>query len=475
MISADGSRVLHRDDPEIHTVILSNLKNAEKVEIVSTGSRYSLIVRVSLVAGLFRDDLIGEDGKLMRGERWLPTTGKLIRELILKFILVSSTMKEYTYDTVNDKCTMLQPDVINECVQQRDAFDATNQHVPLCPDFVAFIPFLTREAFDNIFNTPKNKHYADCRVFSKLRTYFSIAFKPQVAMIVMESIPASYVPLKQIYKLPDAINPALIQQVCAMYVVLFHMCKMVALDAHWSNWLVDASKPPPLGVKLIDFGMCLSTFDTNKIKEIVRTYFERHSTELPAYLRLMGASPGDSPDEVMVKAIMSVRVLDGRMEPWIHKILVISMLIDGFFNMNHSTKKTCQMKHAFNVVYNDACKTMSNILETLSLDLQTYLASQSEDKSQHVSAMLRNMAAYMTTYYGLGPRTWDLHADDAPAPAPAPESMDQGAALSSYSVRVLHDSHGGKKTNNTRKRNSTKRKRNKKNSSKSRKNKMHRK
>ena len=435
MISADGTRVLERNDPEMHALLLEALKNATEVNVVSTGSRYSLIVRVSLPVSLFRDDLIGEDGQLMReDERWLPTTGKPIRELILKFILVSSPMTQYTYDAVNDKCTMLAPDVIHEYEQQRDAFDATKHRVPLCPDVVELIPFPNREAFDEIFTNTKNEKYKKCRVFSKLRTYFSMPFKPQVVMIVMESIPATYVPLKTLIKSPDEISLEITQQVCAMYAVLFHVCFMIALDAHRSNWLVDMKKPTPLRVKLIDYGMCLNTLYTDKIREIVETYFDRHPTELPAYLKLMGANPGDSHAEVMVIAIQSVRVPHAPMESWIHKILVISMLIDGFFNMNHSTTKTtCQMKTVFNLVYDNACETMSKILDTLSLDLPTYLEAHPENAAR-TNEMLTNMEAYMTTYYGLRSRTWS--SSNAP----------DNEVASDASAMGVFNRYGGKKT-----------------------------
>jgi len=460
MISPDG-RVLMRDDPEMRALLLEQLKHATEVKIVSTGSAYSLIVRVSIGAGLFRDDLIGEDGALMRGdERWSPTAGKPIREVILKFILVSSPMSRYVYDSdKHDKSTMLAADVINEYKHQRDAFDATKHHVPLCPDVVALISFPNQEAFDEIFFTKpaKNKHYTECRVFSKLRTYFSLPFKPQIAMIVMESIPETYVPLKTLFK-RDGISLDLIAQICAMYVVLFHVCPMIALDAHWSNWLVDMTKPLQLRVKLIDFGLCLNPFNSDAIvSKIVNPYFKTHPDELPAYLMLMGANPADSPSpsEVMNKAIKSVCVPDAPMNSWIHKILVISMLVDGFFTINNSPKqnplkpipeklikKTCQMKHAFNVVYNDACVSMSTILHTMSLDLPTYLASQTPEKAERTNELLSNIASYMETYYRLRPRTF---------------------------VHEVHAPNGGKKM---RKRNSTKRKRNKPNSSKSRKHKM---
>ena len=457
MISADGSRVLERNHPEIHALLLSKLKTATEVNVVSTGSRYSLIVRVSIGAGLFRDDLIGEDGQLMhRDERWSPATGKPITELILKFILVSSDVTQYEYESDKpNKSTMLQMGVINEYKQQRIAFDETNRHVPLCPDVVALISFPTREKFDEIFLKPQI--YSTCPVITQLRTYFIMQFEPHVAMIVMESIPATYVPLKQLFQ-NRKINFGLIAQICAMCVVLFHMCRMVALDANWSNWLVDMMKPKPLRVKLIDYGMCLNPFDDVVINEIVNTYFETHPTEVEAYLKLMGANPDDSPSDVMNRAIKSVSVPIVPMESWIHKILVISMLIDGFFNMNHSTTKTtCQMKNVFNIVYDNACVSMSKMLQTLSLDLGTYLASQSQEKSKLMHEMLTNMEAYMTTYYGLRPRSG---MDDAAA---APLMATGSSPL------------GGKKTSNTRKRNSSKRKRNKKRLIKSRKNKMYRK
>jgi hypothetical protein len=485
IISADGTRVLARNDPEIRALLLSELKTAEKVEIVSTGSAYSLIVRVSLRDGLFRDDLVGEDDALMHGdERWLPTTGKPIREVILKFMLVSDPTSLYEYDSdKHHKGTMLQPDVVNEYKQQLIAFDATKHHAPLCPDVIALIPFLTQSAFDETFFTKpiKNKQYSTCRVFQKLRIYFSLPFKPHVAMIVMESIPATYVPLKKLFK-GGGISPDLIAQICAMYVVLFHMCKMVALDAHWSNWLVDMMKEIiQLRVKLIDYGLSLDTLNTDEISKIVNTYFETHPTELPAYLRLMGAKPSDSPSEVMTKAIKSVSVPIAPMESWIHKILVISMLIDGFFTVNHSPKQnpskpipekllktTCQMKTVFNVVYDNACVSMSNILRTLSLDLPTYLALQSQEKSQRIHAMLRNMASYMEIYYALRPRS-GMDEDE--------EGMDEGGMDAMIDQATGSLRRGGNKTNNTRKpmKQRKQRKQNKQRNTNTKKSKMHRK
>ena len=478
MISVDGTRVLERNYEETCKLLLEALKTPDKVEIVSTGSAYSLIVRVSLRDGLFRDDLVGEDDALMhRDERGLPTTGKPIREVILKFVLVSSPISRYEYDSGKPhKSTMLVKDVIDEYKQQRDAFDATKLHVPLCPDVVALISFSTQAEFDKIFFTKptRNKHYASCRVFNKLRTYFSMQCKPQVAMIVMESIPETYVPLKTIFK-TTGISPELIAQICAMYVVLFHTCPMIALDAHRSNWLVDMAKPMPLRVKLIDFGICLNPFEDVVINKIVDTYFKTHPTELPAYLTLMGANPDDSPSVVMNEAIKSATVPDAPMNSWIHKILVISMLIDGFFAINHSPKhdpskpvhiksikKTCQMKHVFNAVYNDACESMSNILHTMRLDLPTYLGSQPPETAGRINEMLSHMASYMATYYGLEAR----------------QSMDPGMKMDpgmdlgmDLGIGAL-PRYGGKKM---RKRTSSKKKRSRRKSIKSRKNKMHRK
>jgi hypothetical protein len=204
--------------------------------------------------------------------------------------------------------------------------------------------------------------------------------------------------------------------------------------------------------------MCLNPFDDVVINEIVNIYFETHPTEVEAYLKLMGANPDDLPSDVMNRAIKSVSVPHAPMESWIHKILVISMLIDGFFNMNHSTKTTCQMKNVFNVVYDNACASMSKMLQTLSLDLPTYLA-QSQEKAERIHAMLRNMASYMETYYHLRPRR-------------GMEVMDVMDHVGIDTDQVALGRYGGKKM---RKRNSSKRKRNKKKSSKSRKNKMHRK
>lgn len=438
MISQD-ERVLVRgqDDVEMVSFFIERLKNAEKVEIVSTGSTYSLIVRVKLSAGesvLFRDDLIGEDDVLMeRDKRMLSNTGKPIRDVVLKFILVSSNMTQYTYDTPNDKCTMTQSDVNHEYTQQQLAFDATNMRIPLCPDVIANVVFPTREKFEEIFTIPKNQQYVKCRVFQKLRTYFSLQFNPQVAMIAMESIPKTYVTLRTF-----GISLELTAQVCAMYVVLFHMCKLIALDAHLSNWLVDTTKPEQLRFKLIDFGMCISVVNHEMISKIVVDYFKTRPKQLPAYLRLMGAKDEESPSVVMIRALLSVHVPDSPFISWIHRILVISMLVDGFFNVaRSSTKITCQMSKVFNLIYNNACVSMENMLQTMSLDLSTYLHSQPEKNAERTDKMLNNMASYMKRYYDLQLRNLD-YDDTVASGVPEP---DMGM-LSRY---------GGKKTIKTKK------------------------
>jgi len=450
MISEDGRRVLvhGQDDIEMASFFLERLKNAEKVEIVSTGSTYSLIVRVKLSAShsvLFRDDLIGEDDALMaRDERMLPTTGKPITDVILKFILVAPTMTRYTYDTRNDKCTMGQVDVNYEYTQQQFAFDATNVHFPLCPDVVANVLFPSREKFDEIFTKPTNKQYIECRVFQKLRTYFSLPFKPQVAMIAMESIPETYVTLKTF-----GISLELTAQVCAMYVVLFHMCKLIGLDAHLSNWLVDTRKPEPLRFKLIDFGMCVSVTGDDKISKIVFDYFKTRPMQLPAYFKLMGAKEDESPSDVMNRAIMSVYVPDSPVISWIHRILVISMLVDGFFNVAHSsTKITCQMSNVFNLIYDNACVSMEHMLQTMSLDLTTYLRSQPAENAERTVRLLNNMSSYMERYYMLRPR--NLHHSDDVSDA----AKDMPAVLSRYDGgRKLKPSKTKRKSNKSKKKN----------------------
>lgn len=432
MISQDGQHVFVREQHKEQTsLLLEALKSVEKVEIVSTVSGFSLIVRVTFNErlNLFRDDLIGEDDALMVGDaRRLPNTGKPIREIILKFILVSSEMTQYTYDNVNDKCTMTQSDVNHEYTQQQLAFDATNMRIPLCPDVIANVVFPTREKFKEIFTIHKNQQYVKCRVFQKLRTYFSLPFKPQVAMIAMESIPKTYVTLRTF-----GISLELTAQVCAIYVVLFNICKLIALDAHLSNWLVDMSKPEPLRFKLIDFGMCISVINHERISKIVFDYFETRPMQLPAYLRLMGAKDGESPSDVMNRALLSVHVPDSPLISWIHRILVISMLVDGFFNVaRSSTKITCQMSKVFNLIYDNACVSMENMLQTMSLDLSTYLHSQPEENAERTIKMLNNMSSYMEKYYALQAR--NLHYDDTVAPEP---DMGMLGMLSRY---------GGKKT-----------------------------
>ena len=409
VISPNKTHVLARNDPAIHETILSQLKTATKVEIVSTGSANSLVVRVTFPSTL-RDDLIDETGGLMQGDaRWLPTTGKPVNELILKCIVVSPEKKKYTYSAPNDKNTATMEDIRAEYDVQRRVFDETKHTVPICPDVITLLEFPNRDSFDAVFfnKTATPPNYKTSRVFNQLRIYFSLPYKPTVAMIVMESIPVSYKPLHHLKTNLHA-HRNLIAQVCAMYVVLFYKCGLIALDAHLNNWLYDMAQPEQLRIRLIDFGLSLDVTNVPKRSEIIKNYFAKYPENLPAYSKLMGAGANAadsslslSPPEIMQQAILSVAVPDVWMASWLHKILVISMLMDGFVNILYSTtKQTCQMSHVFNVVYNDACVTMTHTLNTMRLDLREYLKDDTvdSDSKTHTMDMLDQISAYLLRY-----------------------------------------------------------------------------
>lgn len=407
VISSDGTRVIERNDPAIREIMLAQLKTARSVEIVSTDSANSLIVRVTFQEDqtAFRHDLVNESGILMHGdERWLPTTGKPVREVILKCVLVSPTQMKYTYNPkrIGDKNTATMENIHTEYQKQHLVFDKTKRQVPICPDVIALLDFPTRDSFEEVFfnKITPNPIYKSCRVFTQLRTYFSLPFQPSVAIIAMESIPASYKPLHDI-KMNLHTHEPLIAQICAMYVVLFYNCGVIALDAHLNNWLYDMEQPEQLRIRLIDFGLCLDTANEPKRTKMIQSYFAQHADQLPSYLKLMGASADASPADVMQQAILSVAVPDMAMSLWLHKILVISMLMDGFANVLYSTtKQTCQMSHVFNVVYNDACVTLRHTLNTMNLDLNEYLKNNAidSDSKTHTMEMFDQISSYLLRY-----------------------------------------------------------------------------
>ena len=453
VISSDGTRVLDRNDPEISKFLLFALKTASNVEIVSTGSANSLVVRVAFRHDQFalRDDVVDKHGHLMQGdERRLPTTGKPTREVILKCVVVHPKPMKYTYTTPNDKNSSTMKNLRAEYENQHRVFDATKHQFPICPDVIALLDFPNRDSFEAVFfdktDPNPNPIYKTCRVFNKLRQYFSLPEAPAIAMIVMESIPASYKPLRH---RELAIHPYLISQVCAMNVVLFHTCKLIALDAHLDNWLYDDEQPEHLRVRLIDFGLSLDITDEPRRSQVIHKYFEMHPDELPAYLRLMGnpslgaASADESPSEAMQRAILSVAVPSVPLTAWVHKILVISMLIDGIFNMVHSPNKhTCQMSHVFNLVYNDACVTMRRALDTMRLDLTQYLENDADDQSHKpfTESALTQIADYLVRNKYLPSSRFALAAA---ALEPEPPNSDMGMLSLSR--------HGGNKTMKMRK------------------------
>ena len=397
MISADGTRILEHNDPEMHEFLLSKLKTAEKVEIVDTSTLRSFVVRVTFIAdkpsgfwrflkspiARLRDEVVDEHGQLMEEDkRWLPTTGKPIREVILKCVVVHPQPTMYQY--VLSKWTSTMEEVQTEYMAQHAAFDATKRTVPITPDVIQLLHFPDLTSFDETFSS--NPIYNECRVFKKFREIFGTIPGATIAMIMMESVPASYEPLIYYHEL--ASDSSLISQVCATCVVIFYKCKFIALDAHLYNWLYDKTQPEPVRVKLIDFGLTLNIDDKDEIIKIVDNYFKLYPGDLQQYLKLMGANPGDSPTEVMHKAIRSVYIPGNPLDAWVHKILVISMLIDGFFNSKHD-KRTCKMSNIFNLVYDNACESMNKMLQTLSLELPAYLEAHPEN-AEHIQKVLND-------------------------------------------------------------------------------------
>ena len=96
------------------------------------------------------------------------------------------------------------------------------------------------------------------------------------------------------------------------------------------------------------------------------------------------------------------------------------------------------MSKVFNLIYNNACVSMEHMLQTMNLDLTTYLRSQPAENAELTVRLLNNMSSYMERYYMLRPR--NLHHSDDVSDA----AEDMPAVLSRYGGMKLKSNKSSK-------------------------------
>jgi len=284
----------------LHTI----LSNTINIEIVSTDSLYSFVLRLQLNPAtiLFRSDKLTSKQKLFSGqykslsysELDNETDGLPIHEIIIKICLIDPVRRNITldkFDTKNKAWTTREK-LVNEYNTQRYLYSSmmSISGSPFCPDAFGIVILNTPQpptlinilaAVPNITEILESDNKLK-NINDYINKHGSLGFS--VGIIIMESIPPSYKPIYD-YRIEKQ-HTKLCEGVAAINILSIYRGKMFTLDAHTYNWLCNLSAPILQQVKQIDFGIVyrLDTYHNLKyfiddIKECIGIYFLKNITK----------------------------------------------------------------------------------------------------------------------------------------------------------------------------------------------------
>jgi hypothetical protein len=291
--------VMEREIKDIDKLrtILSNTIN---IEIVSTDSLYSFVLRLHLNPAtiLFRSDKLTSKKELFSrqykslsySELDNETDGLPIHEIIIKICLIDPVRRNITLNDFNgiNKAWTTKEKLVNEYNTQRYLYSSmmSISGSPFCPDAFGIV-ILNPPTHINILAAVPNitKILESDKKLKDINDYInkhgSLGFS--VGIIIMESIPPSYKPIYD-YRIEKQYKK-LCEGVAAINILSIYRGKMFTLDAHTYNWLCNLSAPILQQVKQIDFGIVyrLDTYPNLKyfiddIKKYIGIYFLKNIT-----------------------------------------------------------------------------------------------------------------------------------------------------------------------------------------------------
>ena len=177
-------------------------------------------------------------------------------------------------------------DFTNEYEIQRYLYSSMMSYSgnPFCPDAFGFITIPAVNGlniFDNIIARiqPNNR-------FHNIHTYLTSLYANNlfVGVILMDSIPSSYRSVRDFTPGHQLYNPAhytnLSELILSIYILTIYRGKLFLLDAHSENWLCNPTASELSRVKAIDFGRVYRINSTTSIQSLnrsinidIRTFF----------------------------------------------------------------------------------------------------------------------------------------------------------------------------------------------------------
>ena len=270
------------------------LSNTTNIEIVSTSSLNSFVIRLHLEPSnvLFRSDTLDTKKSLLsRQHKSLShtqvendTDGLPIHEIIMKICIVGGEVTLDPFDG-KDKCSLIINEFANEYNTQRYLYSSmmSISGNPFCPDAFGLVmfnpPVVTNPPTDiNIFSAVPNIQTMLGtitnlnQINNYLNKYARLGFN--IGVILMESIPMNY---RTIYHYSLVGQPdynretykKLCEGVASINILSIYRGMLLNLDAHPGNWLCDPKASLIRQIKEIDFGRVYRINNSTNIQHLI--------------------------------------------------------------------------------------------------------------------------------------------------------------------------------------------------------------
>ena len=425
------------------------LLNTRNIQVVSTGSLNSFVIRLHLDPStvLFRSDTLDTKKKFLSKQHKSLSSLQLdneedglpVHEVIIKICIIGLPAQKITLDCFNgaDKAWISVDELVNEYNTQRYLYSSmmSISGNPFCPDAFGIVtidppPITNPRTPINIFREVPAIHsilqsdHVLNNINEYLNRYSSMGLR--FGVIIMESIPSSYNPIynfslraqpsynKQTYK-------NLCEGIAAINILSIYRGKMFHLDAHPGNWLCNPKLPLLQQIKEIDFGRVyrinnhanlqrfihdikqnIERYIKNNIRfndddkkdfanrfyllfgvkdEQLAQYFSEQNldTKIANAKNLFGIEITNTIDlfrtnEYFSKPYISMGYEERKMNiKMIHRLILLSALVDSFHNCANYGTTEAQISHIYNIILNITVSNPENIINyPITIDLDEY-------------------------------------------------------------------------------------------------------
>ena len=361
------------------------------------------------------------------------TDGLPIHEIIMKICIVGGEEILDKFDG-KDKCSLTINEFANEYNTQRYLYSSmmSISGNPFCPDAFGLVLFNPPNPPTdiNIFSSVPNIQtmLGTITNLNQINNYLNKYARQgfNIGVILMESIPPNY---RTIYHYSLVGQPGynketykkLCEGVAAINILSIYRGMLLNLDAHPGNWLCDPKASLIRQIKEIDFGRVYRINNSTNIQHLINdtnqnieiyitNTFQNNEEEKKVFTNnfyvLMGIKDEQltqymSEQNVMTKInrlkhlfeteihsiirlfrtneyfskpYISMGIDERRMNiKMIHRIILISALIDSFYNCAKYQIQQGQISHIYNVILNISVLSPVNILNyPIAIDLDEY-------------------------------------------------------------------------------------------------------